>query len=733
MRNRCRFRPLVLCAVALVFAAPQSSKAQQRAPTHLALGQQHAGKGQWKQAEEESRLELQQQPENEAAAVLHATALIQLGQPFDAALEMEEFLKRHPGSVAAGKLYAALLVDVVQDRAKAEQVLLHCSKLAPRDPAIWEGLGKLYIARHQEKDAIRCFQEAVRLAPANPVYEVGLALGYEKNSQRDQAELHYQRALRLNAASRAPDPVVYILYGNSLAAAERFASSIPYYTKALLLDPHSSDAYQGRALAYEKTGDTRRAEADALAALREAPRRKDSRQLLLRIYRATGDEAKLQQQSGELEKLVQSEQSELSQGRAMRAALNAAEPLLAQGRYAEAIPAYEQVIAADPAFYEAYFALGVCYQQTGQILKSEAALRKYLEFQPLSADGRAALGLVLAAAGRDADARTELEQALQLNPELVEPRKALAHLMILKREYAAAAAMLEPVIASGSADPQAYQMAVTARFNAGDKQKAMQVCEAGLRSFPRDVGLEERYAALLLDCSKTEACKLKAIESLKSDPSSPAYMKAVASMLIDASAIDPSTADMVQRTHTALPDDPMAQYLYAKWSLSDNLVEQAIREATRLTQMPNADTSAKASGFALIGVAQERLDHLDEADRNFRESLALNRKLTPPSPQIAMPYLDFLVKQSRPEDVARLAKEMLTWSPSFSPAHLRLAVYYANAGRAEDAIKEAQLALDTAGDDTTTSRGAHALLARTYMTLDRPAEAKLHQDWIVAH
>ena len=85
-------------------------------------------------------MHLREHPDSEAATVLHATALIRLSQPFDAALELEDYLRKFPNKVEAAKLYAALLVDVVNDRPKAEEILLQCSKLAPRDAGVQEGL-----------------------------------------------------------------------------------------------------------------------------------------------------------------------------------------------------------------------------------------------------------------------------------------------------------------------------------------------------------------------------------------------------------------------------------------------------------------------------------------------------------------------------------------------------------------------------------------------------------------
>lgn len=732
MRIPISLRPLFWCALALAFPAADLSFAQ-RGASHLLVAQQCAAKGRWKQAEEEARLHLREQPGDETATLLRANALIRLSQPFDAALDLEDFLKVNPDSAAAGKLYAAVLVDVIQDRAKAEQVLLHCSQVAPKDPEVWEGLGRLYLARHQETDAVRCFREAVRLSPADPGYAAGLALSLESDKQLSAAQRQYEKALRLNAASRAPKPIVYVLYANSLATANRFRESVTYYTRALLLDPHSSDAYQGRAFAHEKLGAARNAEADALAALRESPGRRDSRQLLLRVYRTTNQADKLQQRAEELEKLVQSEQTELAHGREMRAALNAAEGLLAKGRFAEAIPAYERVVAANSSFYEAYLALGVCYQQTGETVKAEASLRKYLSFQPLSADGHATLGLLLVAAGRPAEARTELERSLLLNAELVEPRKALAHQFLSQLDFTAAASAAAPLIVNGGGDAESHFLAASARRGTGDTPKAIEICEAGLRANPRDRSLEELHAALLLDCGTTENCKRKALDGLRRNPSSPAYLKTVASMMIDASPIDGATAEIANRVRATLPNDPAALYLYARWALGANQLDLALRESERLAAMPEAGDSLRARACALVGISEDRLGNVEKAETAFRLGLEQNRKLAAPEPRSALPYVDFLIKQSREAEADQLAVEILGWSPAFAPARLRHATHLANSGRLADAVAEANLALKYAGGDLVLQRGAHALLAKTYMSMDRPAQAKTHQDWIVAH
>src|SRR5215204_5581089 len=105
--------PAVLIFILLFF---------QGADDALRRGKAYAGEGRWREAEEQLRLHLNRHPKTAEAVVLHARALAALGQPFDAALELEEFLKQEPESVPALKLYGHLLDAVVEEKAKAEEV-----------------------------------------------------------------------------------------------------------------------------------------------------------------------------------------------------------------------------------------------------------------------------------------------------------------------------------------------------------------------------------------------------------------------------------------------------------------------------------------------------------------------------------------------------------------------------------------------------------------------------------
>jgi tetratricopeptide (TPR) repeat protein len=688
----------------------------------------------WKAVEEQSRKTLRERPRDESAAVLHATSLIHLSQPFDAVLELEDYLNKIPDSVEAGKLHAALLAEVVNDRTQAEEELLHLSRIAPADATVWEGLGKLYLGHHKEADAVRCFREAVRLSPRNPVHVAELARSLEKTDELDNAGRTYAEALRLIEQSGMADPVVYTLYAGFLANRDRFGEAITFYTKALAADPHSADAFQGRAVACEKLGDLSGAESNALAALRKSPRRRDSRQLLLRVYRATDDNRKAQEQADALSSIVEQEQAELARGREMRASLNTAEALLAQGKYAEAIPPYERVARLMPSFYEAQFALGICYQQTGRTAEAEQSLRKYLSFQPISADGHAALGILLTAANRNSEAKPLLERALEMNPDLAEPRKALAHVLFETRDFAGTADVLEPVLRNpGAADVETFILAAQSRAALGQSGKAIEICEAGLRVYGGDARLEEFHGTLLAGCGRRTECKIKALQALKQRPASGPYLMAVTAMLIENSAIDETTADMVNRMRQSLPGDAGAQYLYAKWAYSANRLDTALEEASRLAIQAGPESGMKARALTLVGLTQERLGDYVKAERAFRQALETGRKLLVREPQLALSFADFLIRQSREDEADSIVAEVLQWSPDSAVARLRRATHLANSGRMREAIPQAKLALEHAVDDAAVLRAAHALLAKTYSAVGDAALAKVHQDWIVGN
>jgi tetratricopeptide (TPR) repeat protein len=481
-----------ITALASIAAAGASgSDCTARKGGALAVGDCYASRGQWKEAEEHYRRHRNENPQSAAGAVRHAQSLVQLNQPFDAVLEIEELLKAHPDHVPALKLYAGLLDTVVKDVTGAGKVLERCAKLAPNDADAWKLLGNHYLAKREVGEAVRCYREAARLKPADPLILAGLAVCLGQAGLAKEAENLFARAIRFTEKTAKPDPAVYLLYGESLAGQERVAESVPVFTNALLRDWHSGTAYYWRAAALEKLEDYRRAETDALAALRESSDQKAIHLLLVRIYRGQGRIEKAEEHAAIVSKLSEQESAEHGRARAVRAALRAGEPLLKEGKCAEAIPHYQEIVRLLPTFYEAHFALGVCYSQTGRPRDAETSLRTFLSLQPLSPDGHAAFGILLLGEQRSIEARSELEEAVRLDPRAVEPRKALAHIYSSISDHAAAVRVLKPAASGADADAQTLLMLAEALALAGDVNSALAEVERVLKMEPANAGALE--------------------------------------------------------------------------------------------------------------------------------------------------------------------------------------------------------------------------------------------------
>jgi tetratricopeptide (TPR) repeat protein len=424
----------VLTVALCIPVCAQKPKPHTTAPAvdHAGLGLRLARERRWVEAEREFRIAHQQHPDSVEAAVGHAEALVQISQPFDAALELQSFLKDHPKALRAHEFYAVVAIGAIGDFVIAESELEKCVQLAPNSGLDWKSLGDVYLGRTRPADAVEAYKKASQLLPHDAVVVASMADGYSQAQEPDKAATAFARAIKMaESAPSSPQARrdlagVQYLYGKYLLSQGRAKDSVAATTKALQFIPRSPVALYSRAKAYEALGDYQHAEADALLAFEVTPHDKQGPLLLIDIYRKQHDMEKAQKYSEVAQKLVDEEQDRASFAREVRRLLGVAEHALGQGQFSEAIPPYEDLIKKVPTFYEAYFGVGMCYSQTGRLADAEAAFRKYLSFQPVSGDGHAALGVLLQQLGRGEESVPELQRALQIDPSLDEVRKALA-------------------------------------------------------------------------------------------------------------------------------------------------------------------------------------------------------------------------------------------------------------------------------------------------------------------
>jgi len=484
---------LLICTPALSAQTPASpspqSNCRQSSPRtpaeHLQVAECLAKNEQWKAAEEQFRLARQSPDTLAAATVGHAKALFHLNQPYDAMLELDEFLGKHPDSAPALQVLATLHAVVSDDTTRALEIMERCSQLAPGDSGVWQHLGNLYLVKGRDEEALQCFERAVRLTPGDAQALASLGYFYSKFGRAEEARARFDQALTLLAHAAEP-AIVWLTYGKALQEQREWERSRSAYTEALKLDPQSSEAYYGRALADENLKDFEGATSDALAAISEFPvPRKDAYLLLIRVARAQKDQANAEKYVRELAKIDAQEAKQKEESRVLRDLLFKAEPLFTRGQFVEAAAAYEELVRRAPQFYEAYFALGMCYAHTAQLTKAGEAFKRYLALQPLSADGHASLGLVFLQTNRISEASSELERALEIDPGMLEARRALASVRASSGDVSTALdLMLKAPNPQAEWDEDYYILLVNCAAAAKRTAEALKFCESGTARFP---------------------------------------------------------------------------------------------------------------------------------------------------------------------------------------------------------------------------------------------------------
>jgi tetratricopeptide (TPR) repeat protein len=413
--------------------------------------------------------------------------------------------------------------------------------------------------------------------------------------------------------------------------------------------------------------------------------------------------------------------------------LGKAKNLWEQGRCAEATPLFEEVTHLAPDLPEAYFALGACYGQAHETANAARALRRYVALAPKAADGWAALGLVLTELREFGEARRCFEQTLRIDPAMPEGRKGLARVLLVKREDKAALPYLEALLAAPAPDEEVYVLAATAHFRLGARDKAVELCERGLVLNPGSGRLEQLHAQLLLACGHMQTCRDKLAAAQERNPQSPAYLKALAELLLNRYPLAEGTREMVERVLEASPDDPAVRYLGAHWALANRHYPEAIKEAEQILAQRSIDPGLRAHCLAVAGLAYKGGGHEESAEAALRKAHAINRTLALPNSRIAMYFADVLWGDARVAEAFTVVREALAWNPEFGPLRFLYAKLLGAQGQREKAAQEAEGALRLGLEDDNQERSAHGFLAQTYYRLGRERDAQAHRDWIAQH
>lgn len=302
---------------------------------------------------------------------------------------------------------------------------------------------------------------------------------------------------------------------------------------------------------------------------------------------------------------------------------------------------------------------------------------------------------------------------------------------IKQKNFAQAIEILESVIAlDPRSTPEAYVMLAVCRVNVQEKEKAVETCERGIQVYPNSDRLKEFYIRLLEAAVEKSEAKAKLFRHLQRHPDSVIYQKALGQLLMAENPQNPEAERLLATAAKASPQDAEAHYFYGQYACLNNKDEICIAELAKAGALAPTNDQANMQIYTQIGMAEDRLNRPAKAEAAFQLALKANQKLTPPNPQAAFQYVEFLVKRAREAEAQKMVDELLRWAPTFGPAHFERAKFLARQKKMEEAIAEGKLALQYSDDDKTRLRAIHSLLAKTYFAMGRLTEAKVHQSWL---
>src|SRR5271165_1887047 len=165
--------------------------------------------------------------------------------------------------------------------------------------------------------------------------------------------------------------------------------------------------------------------------------------------------------------------------------------------FAEAAHSYQRLLHEHPGVSEAWFHLGQCHAELGQLDDAESDLRTFLAAEGQSASGRLLLGRVLLRKAQAKPARNEFLQAQKIDPLLVDARLGMAASYIVESNFLEAIRLLRAIEGSNGRSIDAQLMLTEALYKNHQPAEALQEIDRLLKRDPSNQAALRMKASLI--------------------------------------------------------------------------------------------------------------------------------------------------------------------------------------------------------------------------------------------
>ena len=371
------------------------------------------------------------------------------------------------------------------------------------------------------EEALGRFEQALAAAPENPEVMEAVGRALLNLDRIEEAEASFLGALELDPEWVAPRMGLAMV---ALRRDEPF-KIVHHLERAIEADPEYPDAYVELGRYYGFMGEPALAKATFERWTRRHPEDAD---MLINAGLTAFDAADYAQAYAFFDKAVEVSSNEEQKSGARTFRANALDML---GRYAEAVAAYEEVIAEAPDWWEAHANLGICHARNGHSAEAEAAFRRGLEDCPGSPEIRDELAAHLLAERRNLDEALRLsEEAVALGRDEIRHLHTLGEAKLALGDEAAAAEAYRAVLALDPENPEAHLELGILHEGRGEVAKAEEHFVESLKSDPANPRALYSYASLYYAADDLETAEELLVRAVASDARYSPALSALASV-----------------------------------------------------------------------------------------------------------------------------------------------------------------------------------------------------------
>ncbi len=369
-------------------------------------------------------------------------------------------------------------------------------------------LGVLYQAYALVEPAQAAYEEARRLNPQDPRWPYYLGHILWRENQPDDAIAMFATSLELGPG----DPATLVRLGEVLMEQGRLAEADQQFAAA-----NNATALFNRGQIAAQQGDAQKAVDFLEQALAADPEATSIHTPLAVAYRQLGQEAKAREQLALRGEGTVSLKDPLMErpfflSNTMRRSFEAGEALHRQGKFGEALQAYQQATAADPLFTRPRMRLATTLVQMAEAARSvkgqeqvvagalTEALRQYrtvLKINPNQPRAHSQVAYLLLQQGKLPEAEAQYRAALAANPGDHPSWISLGNLQLNLGQPADALEAFTTVLAIESDNPAARLGEARALIQLGRDGEARDRLRRALENLPDDAPLAHTLARLL--------------------------------------------------------------------------------------------------------------------------------------------------------------------------------------------------------------------------------------------